>query len=122
MILGKTVCAFALATCVGFLSLSAAPASAGEINLTVVNIETPQGVKVWVPESIFAKKGDTVNLRLINKLQAEHGYKIEAFGIEKVVGPEAAETVNFTADKAGIFPIACQLHPPHVAGQILVLE
>jgi nitrosocyanin len=98
------------------------PATAGEVKLTVVNIETAQGVKVWVPESIFAKKGDTVELRLINKLDAEHGYKIDAFGVEKVVAAQAAETVTFTADKAGIFPISCQLHPPHVAGQIVVLE
>lgn len=93
-----------------------------DVSLTIVNILTAQDVKIWVPESIFAKKGDVVKLRLINKLDKEHGYKIVAFGVEKVVGAESAETVTFTADKAGIFPISCQLHPPHVAGQIVVLE
>lgn len=93
-----------------------------DVSLTIVNIVTAQDVKIWVPESIFAKKGDVVQLRLVNKLDAEHGYKIEAFGVEKVVAAESAETVTFTADKAGIFPISCQLHPPHVAGQIVVLE
>jgi nitrosocyanin len=110
---------------VGLLAIGAIgtqPAAAGEVKLTVVNVETAQGVKIWVPESIFAKKGDTVELRLINKLDAEHGYKIAAYGIEKVVAAQAAETVTFTADKAGIFPISCQLHPPHVAGQLVVLE
>ena len=92
------------------------------VSLTVVNILTPQDVKIWVPESIFAKKGDLVKLRLINKLDKEHGYTIPAFGVETVVAAESAETVTFTADKAGIFPIACQLHPPHVAGQLVVLE
>ena len=29
----------------------ALPATAGEITLTVVNIETPQGVKIWEPAS-----------------------------------------------------------------------
>jgi len=96
--------------------------AAPDVSLTVVNIVTAQDVKIWIPESIFAKKGDVVQLRLINKLDAEHGYKIEAFGVEKVVGAESAETVTFTADKAGIFPISCQLHPPHVAGQLVVLE
>lgn len=110
------VCLFAMVT------MAARPVAAGEVKLTVVNVETAQGVKIWVPESIFAKKGDTVELRLINKLDAEHGYKIDAFGVEKVVAAQAAETVSFTADKAGIFPISCQLHPPHVAGQIVVLE
>jgi nitrosocyanin len=111
-----------VAAVVGLLAVGTQSAAAGEVKLTVVNIETPQGVKIWVPESIFAKKGDTVELRLINKLDAEHGYKIDAFGVEKVVAAQAAETVTFTADKAGIFPISCQLHPPHVAGQIVVLE
>ncbi len=97
-------------------------AATPDVSLNVVNILTPQGVKVWVPESIFAKKGDVVKLRLINKLDQEHGYTIAAFGIEQVVPAEAAETVTFTADKAGIFPIACHLHPPHVAGQLVVLE
>ena len=28
---------------------------------------------------------------------------------------------EFTADKAGVFPISCQLHPAHVAGQLVVV-
>lgn len=93
-----------------------------DVSLTVVNIVTAQDVKIWIPESIFAKKGDVVQLRLINKLDQEHGYKIAAFGVETVVAGDSAETVTFTADKAGIFPISCQLHPPHVAGQLVVLD
>jgi nitrosocyanin len=117
-----TLSAFGALALLGCSFITAAPADAGEVNLTVVNIETPQGVKVWVPESIFANEGDTVTLRLINKLDQEHGYKIEAFGIEKVVAAESAETVSFKADKDGIFPINCHLHPPHVAGQLVVLD
>ena len=30
-------------------------------------------------------------------------------------------TVEFTAAKAGVFPIICQLHPAHVGGQLVVL-
>ena len=88
---------------------------------TVVNIETPQGVKVWEPPSLVVNKGDTVKVKLINKLDQEHGYRIADYKIEKVVPGGQAETVEFTADKAGIFPIDCQLHPPHVAGQLIVL-
>jgi len=84
---------------------------------TVVNIETPQGVKVWEPPSLVVNKGDTVKVKLINKLDQEHGYRIADYKIEKVVPGGQAETVEFTADKAGIFPIGCQLHSPHVAGQ-----
>ena len=101
-----------------YLSL---PAYAGEVAQTIVNVETGQGVKIWVPESIFAKRGDTVTLTLINKLDAEHGFEIEAFKVKEVVDAQKTKTVSFKADKAGIFPIKCQLHPPHVAGQFVVL-
>jgi nitrosocyanin len=97
-------------------------ADAGEISLTVVNIESPQGVKVWVPASVVAKKGDTVTLRLLNKHADEHGYEIAAFGVKEVVEGDKAKTVTFTADRAGIFPIKCHLHPAHVSGQLVVLE
>jgi nitrosocyanin len=88
---------------------------------TVVNIETPQGVKVWEPPSLVVNKGDKVKVKLINKLDAEHGYRIADYKVEKVVQGGQAETVEFTADKPGIFTIDCQLHPPHVAGQLVVL-
>ena len=93
-----------------------------EITLTIVNVVSPQDVKIWEPTSITAKKGDRVTLRLINKHADEHGYEIAAFNVKEVVAGEKTATVKFIADKAGIFPIKCQLHPAHVVGQLLVLE
>jgi nitrosocyanin len=111
------------------LSLAAAvvagpilPAAAGEIALTVVNIETPQGVKIWEPPSVMARKGDTVTLKLINRHADEHGYEIKEFGVKEVVEGNKTKDVSFKVDKAGIFPIKCQLHPAHVVGQLVVLE
>ena len=97
-------------------------ARAAELSLTVVNVVSPQDVKIWEPTSIVAKKGDTVTLRLVNKHTDEHGYEIAAFGVKEVVSGEKTVTVSFTADKAGIFPIKCHLHPAHVVGQLVVLE
>lgn len=113
-----------LAVMLGVLTAlgSTTPGRAGEIALTVVNIETPQGVKIWEPPSVVAKKGDTVSLKLINRHADEHGYEIAAFGVKEVVDGNKAKDVRFTADKAGIFPIKCHLHPAHVVGQLLVLE
>lgn len=88
---------------------------------TVVNIETPQAVKIWEPTTLVVKKGETVKLKLINKTEQEHGYRIAEFKIEKVVQGGQAETAEFTADKEGIFTIDCQLHPAHVQGQLIVL-
>jgi hypothetical protein len=79
----------------------AGPAAGGEVALTVVNIETPQGVKIWEPASLVARKGDTVALKLINRHADEHGYEIAAFNLKAVVG---------------------HLHPAHVVGQLLVIE
>lgn len=112
------VLAMALA---GLSLLGVNDSQAGEIKLTIVNVETGQGVKIWTPESIAAKRGDTVTLTLINKLDAEHGFEIDAVKVKEVVGAQKTTTVKFKADKAGIFPIKCQLHPPHVAGQLVVL-
>ena len=92
------------------------------VSLTVVNIETPQGVKIWEPTTIVAKKGDTVALKLINRHADEHGYEIAAFGLKEVVEGNKTKDVTFKADKAGIFPIKCHLHPAHVVGQLLVLD
>jgi nitrosocyanin len=97
-------------------------AQAGEISLTVVNVVSPQDVKVWEPTSVVAKKGDRVTLRLVNKHADEHGYEIAAFGVKEVVPGDKTATVSFTADRAGVFPIKCHLHPAHVVGQLVVLE
>jgi nitrosocyanin len=109
---------FGAVVCLG----PALPATAGEVALTVVNIETPQGVKIWEPASVVAKKGDTVALKLINRHADEHGYEIAAFNVKEVVEGNKTKDVSFKADKAGIFPIKCHLHPAHVVGQLLVLE
>lgn len=98
------------------------PVAAGEITLTVVNIETPQGVKIWEPASVVAKKGDTVTLKLINRHADEHGYEIAAFNVKEVVDGNKTKDVSFKADKSGIFPIKCHLHPAHVVGQLVVLD
>jgi nitrosocyanin len=102
--------------------LGLAAAQAGEISLRIVNVVTPQDVKIWEPTSFAAKKGDTVILQLVNRHADEHGFEIAAFGVKEVVAGEKTSNVKFTADKAGIFPIKCQLHPAHVVGQFVVLE
>ena len=111
-----------LAIALGVFLLAGAATQAGEISLRIVNIVTPQDVKIWEPTSIAAKKGDSVTLQLVNRHADEHGFEIAAFNIKEVVAGEKTSTIKFTADKAGIFPIKCQLHPAHVVGQLLVLE
>jgi len=111
-----------LAIALILVALGSAPAPAGEVSLRIVNVVTPQDVKIWEPTSFTAKKGDTVMLQLVNRHADEHGFEIAAFGVKEVVPGEKTSNVKFIADKAGIFPIKCQLHPAHVVGQFVVLE
>jgi nitrosocyanin len=100
-------------------------ASAGNPDeFTVVNIEY-EGTKVFVPSTLVVHKGDTVKIKVINNIKSEppnHGFAIPDFKIEEVVNRGETKTVEFTADKAGIFDIKCQLHPAHVHGQLIVLQ
>ena len=104
----------------------AGPAPAAEpatLSLTLVNIEY-EGSKIWVPGTIVVKKGTKVTLKLINNVPSEpnqHGFAIPAYNIQEVVTRGEPKTVEFTAAKAGVFPIICQLHPAHVGGQLVVL-
>lgn len=80
------------------------------------------GTKIWLPSSLIVYQGDTVELTLINKLDEPHGFELEAFGIEAVVQPKSKTTVQFTPEKAGLYSYICQMHMPHVGGQLLVLD
>ena len=110
------------AIAIALLGSVAAVTYGGEVSLTIVNVVSPQDVKIWEPTSVAAKKGDRITLRLVNKHADEHGYEIAAFGVKEVVPGDKTATVSFTADRAGVFPIKCHLHPAHVAGQLVVLE
>jgi len=92
--------------------------------VTLVNIEF-EGSKIWVPGPVVVEKGDTVKIKAINNVKTDpavHGLAIPAYGIEVVVNAGKPESIEFKADKAGIFPISCHLHPTHVGTQLVVLE
>ena len=92
--------------------------------VALVNIEF-EGTKVWVPGPLVVKKGQTVKLKAINNVKSDppvHGLAIDAYGIQALVNVGKPEIIEFKADKAGIFPIICHLHPPHVGTQLVVLE
>jgi nitrosocyanin len=98
--------------------------------LTLVNYETegalvdgkPSTVKQWLPGTIVVKKGDDVELTLINNVPSgDHGFFIPDFKITKVVKKGKKEVVTFKAHKDGIFPMKCHMHPAHIGGQLVVL-
>jgi nitrosocyanin len=100
-----------------------AAAPAADVALTLVAVEA-EGAKFWLPGTVVASKGQTVRLTLTNKIASDpnqHGFAIPAFGIAEVVTRGETKTVTFVAEKSGIFPMICQLHPAHVGGQLVVL-
>ncbi len=102
------------------------PAASPAREFKSVNIEV-KGQKIWVPSVFIVKKGERVRINLVNTAPSGvHAFEIEGYPDTKaaVENKEGAntKTVEFTADKAGIFRVFCPMHAPHVGGQLLVLE
>src|SRR5262245_12495266 len=88
---------------------------------TLINVDL-DGTKIWLPSSIMVHQGDEVELTLINKLDDPHGFAIKAFGIAQVVQPKSQLTAKFTTSQAGAYNYICQIHPPLLSGNVLVLS
>ena len=105
----------------GICLLISFSALAEKRSITLVNYET-DGLKHWLPGTIIVKKGDDVELTLINNVPSGvHGFFIPDFNVRKDVKKGVKEVVTFKADKDGLFPMKCHLHPAHVGGQLLVM-
>ena len=72
-----------IAIAVVLLGSVAAVTYGGEVSLTIVNVVTPQDVKIWEPTVDHGEEGRSgSSLRLVNKHTDEHGYEIPAFGVK----------------------------------------
>ncbi|MBI2071069.1 MAG: cupredoxin domain-containing protein [Elusimicrobia bacterium] len=92
------------------------------IKQSIVNIEF-QGTKVWVPSYLVVPKGAKVELKLINDTKSGvHGFTIPDFNVKTEVAPGKPKELSFIADRTGIFPINCHMHPAHIGGQLVVLD
>ncbi len=107
---------------------AAAPASApamdepGTRSFTMVSVEVDDA-KIWLPSVIAVEQGDKVKLTLKNLVPGasnQHGFTIPAYNITEVVTRGQPKTITFVADKAGVFPFSCQLHPAHIGGSLIV--
>jgi len=66
--------------------------------------------KQWefVPAVVTVNQGDLVRLT-VTSTDVAHGIAISAFGVNKKFDAGETVTVEFTADKAGTFPIVCNV-------------
>lgn len=78
----------------------------------------------YVPSTLVVHQGDRVVLHIRN-LEAGgddgHTFTLAAYHINRSIPPLADVTITFTANKAGIFPFACEFHKPWMAGELVVL-
>ncbi|MGC9969772.1 MAG: cupredoxin domain-containing protein [Bryobacteraceae bacterium] len=92
------------------------PSSAGAIKMTAVKYR-------FTPDVIKVKKGDRVRL-VVTALDRDHGFKLEAFQIDKKLPKGEPVAVEFTADRAGTFPFQCSqfcgLGHKKMKGQLVV--
>ena len=94
----------------------------GTRSFTMVSIEA-DGAKIWLPSVIAVEQGDKVKLTLKNLVPGadnKHGFTIPAYNVTEVVTRDEPKTITFVADKAGVFPYSCQLHPAHIGGSLIV--
>lgn len=114
----------ALAAAAARAQAPAKPAAAPVREFKTVNIEV-KGNKIWAPSFFVVKKGDKVKITLVNAASGVHAFAIDGYPVDAQVNNaegDNTKTVEFTADKAGIFRVYCSMHAGHVGGQLLVLE
>lgn len=119
------IASFVFAAAAVYAAETKAPAAAVR-EFKSVNIEV-EGNKIWTPSFFVVKKGDKVKITLINTAASGvHAFEIDGYPATKAAVDnkkgDNTKTVEFTADKAGIFRIFCPMHAGHVGGQLLVLE
>jgi nitrosocyanin len=84
-----------------------------------------EGYDKFYPQSVVVLKGDKVKLVLNNTDEMDHGFAIDAYGINQIVKAGQTITIDFVADKAGVFTFYCTVPcgPGHseMTGQLIVL-
>lgn len=75
----------------------------------IIEINITANKNVWDPVLITVKAGDTVKINLINEDPYDHGFAIEAFGINKRMFAKQNTSVEFVASKIGDFPFYCSV-------------
>ena len=101
-----------------------APRAHAEDRTFTVVAEQVGKSKFWFPSNIMVNQGDKVKLVLKNDIEGAdvtHGFELDGYEIKEVVTRGVPKEVTFTADKPGIFPYYCQLHPAHIGGELLVI-
>jgi len=71
------------------------------INITMKKYE-------FVPAEVHVKRGQRV-LFVVTSADTQHGFHVEAFGINEPVKKGQTAEVEFESDRAGTFPMNCSI-------------
>lgn len=75
----------------------------------IVEITVRAHENKWDPTLITVKAGDTVRIKLVNEDSYDHGFAVEAFGINKRMFAKQEDTIEFVASKKGDFVFYCSV-------------
>ena len=80
-------------------------------NGTIVEIPMRSIANEWrfEPNVITAQAGDRVILKIFNEDSYDHGFALEAFGVNKRLFPNRETKIEFLVSKPGIFSFYCSV-------------
>lgn len=117
-------------------SITSAPAAI-DLSMLITGRGAIGGTAVshlYDPQLLVARRGDTVQLRVLNQSHFRHGIEIVSYSVRTgELNGGASEVLSFTADKPGIFEYRCYIpydpatatcSPDHdkMIGHLVVIE
>lgn len=88
-----------------FVSKSVAPSG----NTVTVEMHARENSWTWDPDTIRVKAGDHVVLNITNEDTYDHGFAVDAFGINKRISPKSSIQLEFDATRTGEFIFYCSV-------------
>lgn len=74
-----------------------------------IKIRAKENQWKWEPSNIKVKGGDLVRLHIYNEDDYDHGFAIEAFGVNKRLFPRRETVIEFVASRSGSFQFYCSV-------------
>lgn len=81
----------------------------GEGETVTINMMALKNQWKWVPNPVEVKCGNTVVVNIYNEDDYDHGFALDAYGINKRLPPTTTTTVAFRATNAGEFIFYCSV-------------
>lgn len=85
------------------------PCTEGVGETVTINMMALQNQWKWVPNPVQVKCGNRVVLNIYNQDEYDHGFALDAYGINKRMPPMTTTTVEFDANLSGEFIFYCSV-------------